>query len=198
MLVAQAVYASEIFLSTTYPKTTLDEVYNKIKAKKQNIVLIGMPSCGKTTLGKLLAKNMQREFIDTDAVIEDMAKKPIPQIFESEGEKNFREIESNAIKQTALLNGRVIATGGGAILNKNNVDALRQNVKIYFIDRPLDKLMPTSDRPLSTDTAKLEKLFKERYPLYKDASDVIIDADCTIEQTLQKILGDFYKWNFTF
>ncbi|MBQ8197320.1 MAG: shikimate dehydrogenase [Clostridia bacterium] len=193
MLVGQAVRASEIFLDTVYPPTTLEEIYNGLLKQKQNIVLIGMPASGKSTVGKLLAKKLNRNFVDTDEVIVKNANLSIPEIFKNGGEKAFRDLESIAVKESTKNTCQIIATGGGAVLRKENVDALKQNGKIYFIDRPLSKLIPTDDRPLSSNKADIEKRYYERYEIYKSSCDVIIDADCGIEQVVEKILGDFNK-----
>ena len=191
MLVSQAVRASEIFLDTEYPSKTAEKIYKKLLSKKENITLIGMPSCGKSTVGSLLAKALKREFIDTDKLIEKNEGKSIPEIFSSYGEKHFRDAEEMAVRSVAPLSDKVIATGGGAILRESNVDALRQNGKIYFIDRPLGDLMPTDDRPLSSDAESIKKRYEERYSLYTAYADKIISADCTAEEVVTKILEDF-------
>ena len=189
MLVAQAVRASEIFLSVKYPDTTVDTVYEKILKDKRSIVLTGMPASGKSTVGKALASKLGREFIDTDSLIEEKAKKSIKEIFAKDGELAFRDLESEVMREVSAKNSVIIATGGGAILREKNVDALKKNGKIYFIDRPLSQLIPTDSRPLASDREAIEKRYKERYSIYKNTADCIIDAGCTVEKVVEKIIN---------
>jgi len=193
MLVAQAVYASEIFLGTKYPKEKLNKIFKKIKRKKENIVLIGMPASGKTTLSNLIAKELSREAYDTDQMIVSTRGRSIPEIFETDGEIAFREYESNEIANVSLQNNLIIATGGGAVLKKDNVRMLKQNGVIFFIDRPCEKLVPTSDRPLARDIEAIRKRYKERYSIYVESADVVIDADDIPTNIAKKITGVFYK-----
>lgn len=193
MLVAQAVRASEIFLDTKYESNKLDRVYEKILREKENIVLIGMPASGKSTVGKILADRYQRELIDTDALIADRAKTSIPDIFKEHGESYFRELESNIIKEVASRTGVIISTGGGAVLRENNVSALKENGMLYFIDRPLSALMPTDDRPLASTREAIEKRYNERYSVYCNAADYKINADCNAECVADKIERSFVR-----
>ena len=114
----------------------------------------------------------------------------IPEIFEKYGEKAFRDAETKAIKEASKQNGVIIATGGGAILRKENIDALKSNGKIYFLDRPLDKLIPTEDRPLSKDVLAIKKRYDERYDIYCSTADVKIDADTTPQNVATLIKGE--------
>lgn len=193
MLVAQAVYASEIFLDTKYPIEKLNKIFKKIKRKKENIVLIGMPASGKTTVSTLIGKELSREICDTDQMIISTHKVSIPDIFKSEGEAVFRSYESEEIARVSMKNNSVIATGGGAILKKDNVRMLKQNGVLFFIDRPYEKLVPTIDRPLSSDLESIKKRYDERYDLYVESADVVIDADDTPINIAKKITGAFYK-----
>ena len=193
MLVAQAVYASEIFLDTKYPIEKLNKIFKKIKRKKENIVLIGMPASGKTTVSTLIGKELSREICDTDQMIVSTHKQSIPDIFKSEGEAVFRSYESEEIARVSMKNNSVIATGGGAILKKDNVRMLKQNGVLFFIDRPYEKLVPTIDRPLSSDLESIKKRYYERYDLYVESADVVIDADDTPINIAKKITGAFYK-----
>ena len=193
MLVAQAVYASEIFLDTKYPIEKLNKIFKKIKRKKENIVLIGMPASGKTTVSTLIGKELSREICDTDQMIVSTHKQNIPDIFKSEGEAVFRSYESEEIARVSMKNNSVIATGGGAILKKDNVRMLKQNGVLFFIDRPYEKLVPTIDRPLSSDLESIKKRYDERYDLYVESADVVIDADDTPINIAKKITGAFYK-----
>lgn len=193
MLVAQAVRASEIFLDKKYPPDALDKVYKKIFLEKENIVLVGMPASGKSTVGAMLAKLLNRDLVDTDALIVESEGVSIPDIFASRGEKYFRDRESEAVLAASALTSVIIATGGGAILREENVKMLKENGRLYFIDRPLCDLVPTSDRPLSSDRDAIEKRYNERYDIYRQVSDVRIDADCNAKEVTNRISEDFLK-----
>ena len=190
MLVAQGVRASEIFTDSTYPKDTIDKVYKTILCEKQNIVLIGMPSSGKSTVASIIASQLNKQVIDTDKEIESKGKK-ITQIFADGGEKTFRDLESQAVVEVSKNFGVIIATGGGSILRKENVNALKQNGKLYFIDRPLECLVATDDRPLSKNAQSIKKLYNERYEIYNSICDCKINANCTANEVAEKIIKDF-------
>ena len=188
MLVAQAVVAAEKFMGKALDAEKIsDEVYGEIIKEKQNIVLIGMPGSGKSTVGKALAEKLSRFFVDTDDVITEKHG-VISEIFAQKGEEYFRDIESEAVKEVAKKGGIVIATGGGAVLRKENVRALKQNGVVFFLDRPLEDIMPTSDRPLSSDIESLKKRFEERYPIYKVTGDFEINIDGNVENAVNKIM----------
>ena len=177
MLVAQAVRASEIFLDTVYPDDVCESVYGRILKSKENVVLCGMPSSGKSTVGRLLSERLSRSFVDTDEVIVDVEKCQITDIFRERGEKAFRDIESEAVRAVSEKSGAVIATGGGAILRDENVRRLKRNGRLVFLDRPLSELIPTSDRPLASDREAIEKRYNERYPRYNSVADIVIAVD---------------------
>lgn len=188
MLVAQAVLAYEKFMDKGLDTEKItDEIYGEIIREKQNIVLIGMPGSGKSTIGKALAEKLGRCFIDTDDIITEKHG-VIGDIFASKGEEYFRDTETQAVRETAKKSGIVIATGGGAILRKENVTALKQNGVIFFLNRPLEDIVPTSDRPLSSDAESLRKRFEERYPVYKTTGDFEIAIDGNIENAVNKIM----------
>lgn len=191
MLVAQAAAACELFLGEALPQGALGQVYRTIHGEKQNIVLTGMPGSGKSTAGRVLAQQMGREFVDTDTEIIRLAKKPIADIFAQKGENAFRDLESQVIRQLSQRTGLVIATGGGAILRAENVRRLRQNGRIYFLDRPLEDIQPSDDRPLSRDREALEKRYAERYPRYAAAADTRIPVRGSAETVAQAIREEF-------
>ena len=191
MLVAQAIFASELFLDTKYPSYMLDVIYEGIKAEKENLVLVGMPSSGKSTVGRLLAEKLGSEFVDTDELIIERIKMPIKDFFSTYGEEKFRLVESEVINSLAGRNGLVIATGGGAVLREENVSALKYNGKIIFLDRSLDKLVTTDSRPLSSDRASLEALYNLRYPIYQRVSDLRIPGDGTPGEVANNILENY-------
>ena len=193
MLVAQAAFAGEHFLGTRVPREKIDEVYFDILQQKRNIVLIGMPGCGKSTLGRMLAERLGREFVDSDEAIVLRDGRPIPEIFASQGEAAFRDVESAVIREEiAPRGGCVVATGGGAVLREENVFCLKQNGILIFLDRPLDQIAATGDRPLSRDRDMLEARYRERYPKYCGCADVKLsigsDAVENVEEIL-KVLG---------
>lgn len=189
MLVMQAVKASELFLGTEYPESTGSSVYEKLLREKENIVLTGMPGSGKSTIGALLSKELLRPFVDTDELIEEKAGRTIPDIFSKFGEEYFRKLESEVIAETSKKTGLVVATGGGAVLKKENVKNLSQNGKIFFLDRPLEQIVPTADRPLSNSELSLKKRFAERYEIYQDTCDKRIPVDGVPQHAVKLILG---------
>lgn len=192
MLISQAVFAVEKFKNLPYSAQKTNEVFKEIYKSKENIVLIGMPSSGKSTVGKLLAQKLGREFIDTDEIIKS-ENGDITAIFKEKVESGFRDIEAEVVKRVSALQGKVIATGGGAILRGENIDFLKMNSKIYFLDRPLENLVATDDRPLAKDKEMLEKRYKERYSIYCDSCDVKIDCDKTENDVANEILEDWVK-----
>lgn len=195
MLVAQAVFAAEKFLDTTIDKSKIDDIYKKIFLQKRNLVLVGMPSCGKTTIGKTLAEMLSKNFLDSDEEIVKRQGVTIPKIFEEKGEKYFRNIESEVIAELSKRESAVISTGGGAVLNRKNIENLKQNGLVVFIDRPLEMLVSTDDRPLSSNRELLEKRYNERYNIYCECSDLIIKNDCELEKVISNIKEAFLNEN---
>ncbi len=191
MLVAQGVLASEIFLDKKYEKGKLDEVFEKLRRKKENIVLIGMPSSGKTTVGKEIAKRLGRNFYDTDVLIEEKTKMKISDIIMSMGEDHFRKLESDIVDQVSKETGAVISTGGGVVLKEENTKALSQNGRMYFLDRPFELLLPTQDRPLTSTKEALLKKYNERYSIYETSANVKIDASGDVDEVANAIIGEF-------
>ena len=156
---------------------------------KKNIVLIGMPSCGKTTVGKKLASLTSLTFVDSDEEIVKKAGKEITEIFAQDGEKAFRDMESQVIMELSKRHNIILSTGGGAILRKENVKALKECGTVFFLDRPLNLLVPTLDRPLSSDETALKKRYEERFDKYCAAADFHIIADRTVEIEAEEILN---------
>ncbi len=188
MLVSQAAAAVEKFIDEKISDEKTELVFNNLFKSKENIVLIGMPSSGKTTIGKALSEKLSRSFYDSDKEIEKTENKSIPDIFKDNGELYFRNTEKSVVFNLSKLNSVVIATGGGVVLNKDNIELLKENGKVIFLDRPLEKLLTTEDRPLSSNRADLEKRFNERYSLYKEYADFLIDASGTTDEVLNKII----------
>ena len=191
MLVAQAVKASEIFLDKPYPVETIEEEYNKLLNSRHNIVLIGMPGSGKTTIGSIVARELSLPFVDLDQEIIKDIKMPIADYFASFGEEAFREKETEAIKRLYQSSPMVISTGGGAILKEENVRLLKQNGTLYFLDRRLGLLMGISDdRPLSKDSKSLQNLYNFRLPLYRKAADKVIKNNKGKNEAIKAILEE--------
>ena len=193
MLVAQAIRAVEIFLDTDLDRGVAPRVCDKIRADKENIVLTGMPASGKSTVGQALAKALGRPFFDSDSEIVKKAGKTIPHIFAEVGEAGFRAIETEVIREIAAHNvGCIISTGGGAILRDENIRALKRNGRIYFLDRPIEKLVPTPDRPLSQDNEAIRRRYDERYERYASTCDVRIPNGGTPDEAIAAIRKDFF------
>lgn len=187
MLVTQAIHAAALFRDKEPEEEVAEEVYRALSNQKQNIVLIGMPSSGKSTVGQALAAGLGRPFVDTDALVTTELGMPIADFFAQQGEAAFRRVESKVIAKVACYDGYVIATGGGAVLDPDNIRALKQNGQTIFLDRPLSLLCATKDRPLSSDIQALKNLYDTRYPLYKAAADHTVDGGMTVEQVVSAI-----------
>ena len=189
-------------------KAVVDVIYNPLKTRllqqaeqlgmkavnglellKQltNIVLIGMPSSGKTLTGKALCKYIDKTVVDTDAVIVERSGMSIKEMFARHGETYFRQWEHDVIEEFSKQNGLIIATGGGAIKNEENIQNLKQNGVVMFIDRDLEHLLVTDDRPLSKDTNAVAKLYEERYPLYTKYGDLRVPNNYPMEISQQEL-----------
>lgn len=189
MLVAQAKRAAELFTDNDISDSKTTQVISKMKKKFSNVVLIGMPGSGKTTAGSVVAEKLGFRFVDTDHVVENQKGCKISEIFAAEGETSFRSLEKDAVADAGKQCSCVIATGGGVVLNPENMFALRQNGIVFFLERDLTKLA-REGRPLSKDDKHIEELYKIRLPLYKKYADKIIDDD-TIEIVQDKIVEGF-------
>ena len=175
MLVAQAKYASDLFQGIQRPDSIIEGILDKTLQKVQNIVLIGMPGCGKSTIGKKMAAEHGKKFVDTDALVEQRAGKSIPDIFKEDGEAAFRKLEAEVIASVGKESGQVIATGGGSVLDLENVRNMKQNGTVIFIKRDIDKLA-VDGRPLSLGT-DLETMYKKRLPFYEAAADTVMENE---------------------
>ena len=192
MLVTQAIYAAALFRGKKPDADRAEEVYTAVRKEKENITLIGMPSSGKSSVGRALARLTGRPFLDTDEMLTARFGMSIKDYFATNGESAFRAEEKKAVAEAAAQSGTVIATGGGVVLDHENIEALRQNGPIVFLDRPLSLLCATADRPLSSDKATLTALYEKRLPLYTAAADKCIPASGSVEETagiLKKELG---------
>ncbi|NMB14800.1 MAG: shikimate dehydrogenase [Gallicola sp.] len=190
MLVVQAKAAAELFMDKKISEVITEKVIQKLRRKTENIILIGMPGSGKSTLGKALAEKLSRKHIDTDSEIEKKAGKSIPAIFDSEGEEAFRKLEREVILEFGKMTGIVLSTGGGSVLDERNYLPLKQNGRIYFLNRKLEDL-PIQGRPLSKGgLSSLKKMQEIRLPKYQRFSDVEIQNG-KIDESVEKILEDF-------
>ncbi len=196
MLIAQAKYAAELFTGEKIPETMIEEVYQQLLSARRNLVLIGMPGSGKTTIGKELASRLSMDFVDVDDEIIKKIRMPISDFFAAFGEKKFRDVESEAIAEVSAWQNTVIATGGGAVLRKRNMELLKGNGTIYFIDRPIDYLVTTDDRPLSSNREALQKRFSERYEFYLEESERNLDAEQDIGSNIDRLMRDFNEKEF--
>lgn len=189
MLVAQAVAAEEDFFSRPIPESAGEKILSKLRFSQTNLVLIGMPGCGKSAVGAALARLTGREAIDLDARIAARAGRSIPEIFASDGEAAFRVLEREETAQAGKLSGKIILTGGGVVKDDANYLSLRQNGRIYQLDRRLNTLA-TAGRPLSRG-ADLQEMWAEREPLYRRFRDVCIDNNGTVAQAAEAVWRDF-------
>ena len=173
MLVMQAVAAVEIFLDTTIESDEADRVYAKIHAQKENIVLIGMPGSGKSTVGRMLSLP-GFSFTDTDEEVEKRCGMTIKDLIHEKGEAFFRDLEAAVIRDVSSTGGQIIATGGGAVLRPENVKSLKRNGKLYFLNAHVNRLQASDSRPLADTKEKIEALYRERLPIYRAAADVTV------------------------
>ena len=185
MLVAQAKESAEWFTNTSISSNMIPKIHHMLRRQMENIILIGMPGCGKSTIGKLLAERLGKNFVDADTVTSEIAGMPIPEIFNKFGEDVFREHETAALRRLGMQSGKVIATGGGCVTKEGNYPLLHQNSTIFWIRRNLDAL-PTDGRPLSQSMA-LEEMFRTRKPLYEAFSDYEINNNGDLEDTIRAI-----------
>ena len=185
MLVAQAKESAEWFAGVQIPDGKIAKIHGLLRAQMENTVLIGMPGCGKTTVGQALATMQGKRFVDADAVLEERVGRKITDIIPTDGEEAFRQMETDTLAELGKQSGLVIATGGGCVTRERNYPLLHQNGTILWLTRELDKL-PTHGRPLS-QTGKLEQMYAVREPMYRRFADAVISNDAAVEQTIAQI-----------
>lgn len=188
MLVAQAKEAAEYFGGKPLENTVIEKVYKTLSAQMQNIALIGMPGCGKSTIGALLSEKTGRKFADADKLVEALAGKSIPEIFAQDGEDVFRQWETRALAELGKQSGLIIATGGGCVTQARNYPLLHQNSRIFWLKRDLS-LLPTEGRPLSQSNPP-EALYKVRKPLYEAFADLTLENHASPSETVCRILKE--------
>ena len=191
MLVAQAKRAAELFTGRNIDDSRTEAVLHGLRGQLTNIVLIGMPGCGKTTVGRALAGKLGRTFVDLDEEIVRRAGMSIPEIFAREGEAGFRERESALVREFGERTGLVVSTGGGVVTRRENYIPLKQNGLLLHLRRD-PAALPTDGRPLSQATAP-EELWRRRAPLYAAFADGEIDNNGTLARTLEQIEKEMTK-----
>ena len=193
MLVAQAAYAAEHFCGRTFSTDEIEKVLSSVRAETANIVLIGMPGCGKTTVGKLLAERLNREVIDVDALIVEREGRSIPDIFSQDGEEVFRQMETEAAKTAGSRSGVIISCGGGLPMREANHFPLLQNGRIYYLNRDINQLS-IAGRPLSANRSGLPDMYAKRHPVYQ----ALCHREFTVtegnpEAVIEQIVEEFYE-----
>lgn len=187
MLVAQAKRACELFTDSTLSDDVIERIRRKVASETENIILIGMPGCGKTTVGKLVAEALSRPFVDADAEIRNQTGRAPSEIINGDGERAFRLIETEVLKNICKQSGTVIATGGGAVTVKENYDVIKQNGEVLFLERDLS-VLSTEDRPLSVN---LPELYKKRLPMYQEFADAEVDGNGDAKDVAERVLKAF-------
>ena len=188
MLVAQALPAARLFTGEDLPDSLIETTIAAIEQQRRNLILIGMPGCGKTTVGKLLSKATGKGFFDTDAMVEASTGTTIPAIFATQGETAFRDLETEAVKEAGKRLSAVIATGGGSILREENRAALQQNGVVIYLRKDLNQLA-RDGRPLSKDAEAVRALYEERKPIYESFADYIVDVDDDPQITTERVIA---------
>ena len=187
MLVAQAHMSAEKFIDEKIPQNKINEVITELASLRKNIVLVGMPGCGKSTVSALLGKALNREVVDTDLLTEKNEGRPIPEIFARNGEEYFRRAETKALAECTRQSALIIATGGGAVLREENRYLIKQNSFVMWLKRDFDRLA-TEGRPLSKSLDDIKKMEAVRTPIYSSLADAQIEVDDNPQTTLSKIL----------
>lgn len=187
MLVGQAIKSAQLFFNESYSEEKISEVYKKMILKKTNIAIIGMPTSGKTVIGRKLAIELDKEFVDTDFMIVDKEAKVISEIFRDDGEDYFRILEAAIISDVAKSSNTIIATGGGSILDVNNVANLKRNSLLVFINRPLELLYGDKSRPLTQNENDLKTIYNERIDIYKQVADIEVINDSSLDNVVEMI-----------
>lgn len=187
MLVAQGLRSAEQFPDAQLCNKDINVVCNSILKEQKNIVLIGMPGCGKSTVGKILSEKLQRELLDTDEEIIRTDGRTIPEIFENDGEKFFRDLETTAIELVGKQLSKIIATGGGAVMKKENRDALRQNGTVIYLKKDLS-LLSLEGRPLSKNEDAVRKIYEARKDTYEAFADFTVEVDADAKITAERVI----------
>ena len=185
MLVSQAKRSCELFTGKKIDDGEIDRIEKVLKNQMQNIVIVGMPGSGKSTVAALLAEALGKKILDTDALIEEKAGMSIPQIFASQGESGFRKLETEVMAEVGKLSGNIISTGGGCVTVEDNYDLLHQNGVIVWISRDTGKLA-RDGRPISL-SSDLDELYAKRKPMYERFADICADNNGDVQATVKAI-----------
>ncbi|MFV0314944.1 MAG: shikimate kinase, partial [Anaerotignum sp.] len=191
MRIGQAKCAVEIFLDTHIEDTIIQKQYLSLLEERNNLVLIGMSGCGKTTLGKMVAKELGKTFVDIDEEIIKQINMPIADYFSTMGELAFRELEKATVLKFSHQNGLVISTGGGVVKDKSNIDVLKQNGLIFWIKRDASLLESGNGRPLTPNAEATLLLYQQRLPLYTTFAEAICENNTTVQNALEDILQQY-------
>lgn len=191
MLVYQAIKAEEIWTDKSIAADVTEKIVSELAAQKENIVLVGMPSCGKTTIGRLVAEKTGKAFVDLDEEIEKREGRTVPEIFGESGEKYFREVESAVAREVLSRGGQVVATGGGTPIAEKNRYEIRKNGFVVYLTRPLDRL-ETDGRPVS-ESEGVKRIFSERDGIYKSVSDAVVKNETSAEKAAEEIVKSYEK-----
>lgn len=192
MLVAQAKSASEIFHNNTLDETLTKKIHDALFQERQNLVLIGMSGCGKTTMGKALAQALGKPFFDTDEEILKRIGMPIATYFAQFGEVAFRQVEKEVVQSFSGETGIILATGGGVVTDAQNIQALKQNGRILWIKRDVSRLESGSGRPLAPNQEATKALYAKRLPLYQNAAEVIFENQGSVDEGILHLLTQGY------
>lgn len=183
MLVAQAKESAQWFTGAPISDDVIAPIHRALRQQMENILLVGMPGCGKTTVGQQLAQELGKKFVDADQALEETTSRKITDILPSQGEAAFRALETQTLADLGKQSGLVIATGGGCVTREENYDLLHQNGTVFWLTRELNKL-PTQGRPLSRD---LGQMYARREPMYRRFADAAVSNDGSVEQTVREI-----------
>lgn len=194
MLIAQGVRANELFFNKKYSYNEIRSCYFDVNVDKFNIVLIGMPMSGKTTLGRMLSQAFNKDFVDIDKEIVNREKMSINEIFNKYGEEYFRKIETELYQEYAKKNGLIISTGGGIVKNIDSINRLKENGFIVFVDRKIEKMLFNNKRPLAKSKEDIENLYNERFEIYLNNSDKLIVNNGSKKRAVINIVEAFYEY----
>ena len=187
MLVAQAKESAEWFTGQNISNDVIANIHKQLRLQMENIILIGMPGCGKSTIGKAVADKLKKTYIDTDIEIVKATGKSIPQIFAESGEDGFRKIETQILAEFGAKSGLLIATGGGCVTRPENYPHLHRNGTMVWIKRDIQSL-PAEGRPLSKN-GDLDSMYAIRKPLYESFADIVIENNKTVEAAANDIIS---------
>ena len=188
MLVAQAKRSAELFCGQAIADSEIDRIERALRLSMENIVLVGMPGSGKSSVAALLGQRLGRRVWEADEEVENMAGCSIPEIFTREGEEGFRARENLVLQALGKLSGTVISTGGGCVIREENYDLLHQNGRIFWLQRDT-ALLPREGRPIS-QKSDLRELYEKRRPFYAHFADCVVDNNGSLEETVERILEE--------